>query len=76
MTGRRANTFASVTVRLARWDSVVCAPEQDILELPHDVWSTVPATPGVMLAIRSGALEVKKTKREKATPPRAPAEEG
>ena len=73
MTRRRPNAFASVTVRWLAGS--VGAP--DIMELPPGVWSTIPATPGVLTAIRSGALEVKKTKRiKKATSPRAPGAEG
>jgi hypothetical protein len=65
----------NVTVQPAHEGSVVCVPDihGELTELPHGVWSTVPATPGVLTAIRSGALQVKKTKQvnKKATPPAA-----
>ena len=75
---RRRPIAVNITVQPAHGGSGVVAPDisGELMELPHGVWSTIPATPGVLTAIRSGALQVKKTKQiRKATPPRAPEAE-
>ena len=77
MTWRRP-IAVNITVQPVHGGRVVVVPDisGELMELPHGVWSTIPATPGVLTEIRTGALQVKKTKQiRKATPPRVPAAE-
>ena len=59
---------ATVTVRPTRAHGMVYAPNflGELVPIPNGVWSTVPASADVMIAIRDGALE---QKPEAATPP-------
>jgi hypothetical protein len=63
---------ATVTVRPARGGVVYCPNFRgELVPIPSGVWSTVPVSADVMIAIREGALE-RKPKEEKATPPEPP----